>query len=427
MTIYEAAKQARKASIQLAATQGDIKNKALQGIIDALRSRTNEILEANQRDIERSEQEGLDMPLLKRLKFDEAKIEDCIKGIESLIAMENPVGKVQLQTELDDGLMLTRISCPIGVIGVIFESRPDALVQISSLCLKSGNAALLKGGSEAKETNRILYEIIAEATEAMGIAPGWIVLMESREDVSEILKMDKEIDLLIPRGSNAFVSYIMKNSNIPVMGHADGICHSYVDQAADIDLAVSVVADSKAQYVSVCNALETLLVHQAVAETFLPKLQKELVARGVTIKGCDKTRQIIDVLDATDEDWQTEYLDYILSIKVVADLAEAIEHINTYGSGHTDAIITEDLEAFNTFMALVDTGNVFHNVSTRFSDGFRYGFGAEVGVSTSKIHARGPVGIEGLLIYKYKLTGHGHIVGDYASGKKQFKHRHIRG
>ncbi|MGL4343820.1 MAG: glutamate-5-semialdehyde dehydrogenase [Cellulosilyticaceae bacterium] len=425
MTIYDAARQARKASIQLAATNGDIKNKALQAMAEALRSRSAEIIEANQKDIQRSEAEGLDMPLLKRLKFDEAKIEDCIKGIESLIGMENPVGKVQLQTELDDGLMLTRLSCPIGVVGVIFESRPDALVQISSLCLKSGNAALLKGGSEAKETNRILYTIIAEATVAAGIADGWIVLMESREDVNEILKMDQFIDLLIPRGSNAFVSYIMKNSNIPVMGHADGICHSYVDQAADIDLAVSVVADSKAQYVSVCNALETLLVHEAVAEAFLPKLQAELVGRGVTIKGCPKTKAMIDVIEATDEDWKTEYLDYILSIKVVSDIAEAIDHINTYGSGHTDAIITESEEAFNTFMALVDTGNIFHNVSTRFSDGFRYGFGAEVGVSTSKIHARGPVGIEGLLIYKYKLTGHGHIVGDYASGKKQFKHNRM--
>lgn len=425
MTIYEAAKQARKASIQLAATNSEDKNKALQAMADALRVRTGEIIKANEKDLARSEQEGLDMPLLKRLKFDEAKIDDCIKGIESLIEMENPVGKVQLQTELDEGLMLTRVSCPIGVIGVIFESRPDALVQISSLCLKSGNAALLKGGSEAKETNRILYEIIAEATQGAGVADGWIVLMESREDVNEILKMDQFIDLLIPRGSNAFVSYIMKNSNIPVMGHADGICHSYVDEAADIDLAVSVVADSKAQYVSVCNALETLLVHKKIASVFLPRLKTELDSRGVALKGCSKTKAIIDVQEAIDEDWKTEYLDYILSIKIVENMGEAIEHINTYGSGHTDAIITENQEAFNTFMALVDTGNIFHNVSTRFSDGFRYGFGAEVGVSTSKIHARGPVGIEGLLIYKYKLTGHGHIVGDYASGKKQFKHNYI--
>ena len=425
MNIYEAAKKAREASIILQAVESDAKRKALESIKEALEAHKEAIFKANQVDLEVSEDQDVSMPVLKRLRFDEAKLQDVLDGIESLVHMEEPVGKVQMQTELDEGLILTRVSCPIGVIGVIFESRPDALVQISSLCLKSGNAVLLKGGSEAKETNKILFEIIKKASEEAGMPEGWITLMETREEVSEILKMNKEIDLLIPRGSNEFVQYIMRNSDIPVMGHADGICHTYVDEHADLDLAVKVVTDSKTQYVSVCNALETLLVHEKVANEFLPRLKESLESKGATIKGCAKTRAIIECEEATEEDWQTEYLDYILSIKIVSSLEEAICHINTYGSGHTDCIVSADEEAVQKFMMLVDSGNVFCNVSTRFSDGFRYGFGAEVGVSTSKIHARGPVGIEGLLIYKYKLMGHGHIVGDYASGTKKFTHKKL--
>ncbi|MDU6852851.1 MAG: glutamate-5-semialdehyde dehydrogenase [Zhenhengia sp.] len=425
MNIYEAAKKAREASIILQAVESDAKRKALESIKEALEAHQEAIFKANQVDIEMSEAQNVSMPVLKRLRFDKAKLQDVLDGIESLVHMKEPVGKVQMQTELDEGLILTRVSCPIGVIGVIFESRPDALVQISSLCLKSGNAVLLKGGSEAKETNKVLFEIIKKASEEAGMPEGWITLMETREEVSEILKMNKEIDLLIPRGSNEFVQYIMRNSDIPVMGHADGICHTYVDEHADLDLAVKVVTDSKTQYVSVCNALETLLVHEKVANDFLPRLKESLESKGATIKGCAKTRAIIECEEATEEDWQTEYLDYILSIKIVSSLEEAICHINTYGSGHTDCIVSTDEEAVQKFMMLVDSGNVFCNVSTRFSDGFRYGFGAEVGVSTSKIHARGPVGIEGLLIYKYKLLGHGHIVGDYASGVRKFTHKKL--
>lgn len=425
MNIYEAAKKAREASIILQAVESDAKRKALESIKEALEAHQEAIFKANQVDIEMSEAQNVSMPVLKRLRFDKAKLQDVLDGIESLVHMEEPVGKVQMQTELDEGLILTRVSCPIGVIGVIFESRPDALVQISSLCLKSGNAVLLKGGSEAKETNKVLFEIIKKASEEAGMPEGWITLMETREEVSEILKMNKEIDLLIPRGSNEFVQYIMRNSDIPVMGHADGICHTYVDEHADLDLAAKVVTDSKTQYVSVCNALETLLVHEKVANDFLPRLKESLESKGATIKGCAKTRAIIECEEATEEDWQTEYLDYILSIKIVSSLEEAIYHINTYGSGHTDCIVSTDEKAVQKFMMLVDSGNVFCNVSTRFSDGFRYGFGAEVGVSTSKIHARGPVGIEGLLIYKYKLLGHGHIVGDYVSGVRKFTHKKL--
>lgn len=423
MNIYEAAQNARKASIQLAAIEGNQKNKALQAIAEALKINQSEIEKANRIDLENSQKEQVAMPILKRLKFDESKLQDTIQGIQSLIGLKDPVGKVQLKTALDEDLILTRLACPIGVIGVIFESRPDALIQISTLCLKSGNAVLLKGGSEAKETNKILYEIIKKASEEAGIPTGWIGLMENRQDVNEILKMDQFIDLLIPRGSNEFVSYIMQNSNIPVMGHADGICHVYVDDQADEELAVKVVTDSKTQYVAVCNALETLLVHKSIAPHFLPQLKASLDQHNVLIKGCEKTRQIINVEQAEDIDWQTEYLDYILAIKIVEDIEEAIEHINQYGSGHTDCIVTKDQAKADSFMMLVDSGNVFHNISTRFSDGFRYGFGAEVGVSTAKIHARGPVGIEGLLIYKYQLKGNGHIVADYANGNKQFVHK----
>ncbi|MGC8802996.1 MAG: glutamate-5-semialdehyde dehydrogenase, partial [Bacteroidales bacterium] len=326
---------------------------------------------------------------------------------------------------LDEGLELYRVSCPIGVIGVIFESRPDALVQISSLCLKSGNAVLLKGGSEAAHTNRILAEIIASASQQSGIPTGWIQLLESRADVNEMLKMDEYIDLIIPRGSNEFVRYIMDHSRIPVLGHADGICHVYVDAEADMDMAMKIAVDSKTQYVAVCNAAETLLVHKDIAATFLPRLKEQLDKFPVELRGCQRTQQIIPVHPATEEDWKTEYLDYIWSIRIVDNVQEAIEHVNRYGSGHTETIVTNNAHTAKMFMDLCDSGNLFWNASTRFSDGYRYGLGAEVGISTNKIHARGPVGLEGLVIYKWKLIGKGHIVDDYTSGVRRFTHRKI--
>jgi glutamate-5-semialdehyde dehydrogenase len=360
---------------------------------------------------------------MKRLRFDEKKLEEAIEGIHSLMALPDPVGKTLQATRLDANLDLYRVTCPIGVIGVIFESRPDALVQISSLCLKSGNAVLLKGGSEARDTNRVLADIIASAGERTGIASGWLQLLETRSDVKEMLALDRSIDLIIPRGSNEFVRYIMDNSSIPVLGHADGVCHCYVDAGADLDMAEKIVVDSKTQYVAVCNAAETLLVHDDIAPAFLPKIKSALEAKHVSLVGCSRTRQLIDIEPATDEDWEMEYLDLRLSIKTVGNLEQAIEHINTYGSGHTDAIVTADKDRALAFMELVDSGNVFWNCSTRFSDGFRYGFGAEVGISTNKIHARGPWASTGLLIYKYKLMGDGQIVADYAEGRKKFIHK----
>lgn len=425
MNIKEAARMAKQASIKLAAVDEDVKNKALSEIVRLLKERQNEIILANEVDLERSKKENLSMPIFKRLKFDNKKIEDVINGINSLIRLPDPVGETLAATELDRGLQLYKVSCPIGVIGVIFESRPDALVQISALCLKSGNAVLLKGGKEARNTNKVLAHVIKEATESAGIPSGWIQNIETREDVRELLKMDEYIDLVIPRGSNAFVKYIIENSNIAVLGHADGICHCYVDSDADVKMAVEIVVDSKTQYVAVCNAAETLLVHKDIAVRFLPLLKEELDKRNVELVGCEETQGIIDIASATEEDWGTEYLDYKLSIKVVNNIKEAIEHINTYGSGHTDAIVTKNKKNVDVFMNFVDSGNVFWNCSTRFSDGFRYGFGAEVGISTNKIHTRGPVGLDGLLIYKYKLLGQGHVVEDYTSKLKTFKHKKI--
>jgi glutamate-5-semialdehyde dehydrogenase len=426
MDIKQIAELAKKAAIETAAIKGAVKNHALRAIANALKKNNKEIIEANKKDIALAEAEGIAKPLMKRLKFDEAKIADVCSGIETLVKMREPVGQTLSATKLDEGLELYKVSCPIGVIGVIFESRPDALVQISSLCLKSGNTVILKGGSEAAATNEMLTKVITEASEKAGMPEGWIQLLHTREDVVGMLKLDKYIDLVIPRGSNEFVRYIMNNTNIPVLGHADGICHVYIDAEADLKMAADIVIDAKCQYPAVCNAMETLLVHGAVASDFLPVIKTKLEERGVEIRGCEETRAIIDVKPATENDWSTEYLDYILSIKVVGGISEAIEHINKYGSKHTDAIVTKNPAAAAKFMDMVDSADVFWNVSTRFSDGYRFGLGAEVGISTSKIHTRGPVGIEGLLIYKWKLIGSGQTVAEYSEGRKTFTHKKLK-
>lgn len=416
------AQAARSASLRMAVLPSETKDRAIHAIADALADHREDILAANRADLAKAETDGLAAPLLKRLRFDDAKIRESAEGLRSLASLPDPVGVTTLHTILDQGLDLYRVTCPIGVIGVIFESRPDALVQISSLCLKSGDAVLLKGGSEALETNRALAGVIAGAAAAAGIPDGWIGLLESREDVRTILSMDQDIDLLIPRGSNAFVRHIMDHSRIPVLGHADGICHVYLDAAADPGMAVSVTVDSKTQYVAVCNACETLLVHAAAAPVLLPPVAAALRERGVTLLGCPRTVALVGCEPATEEDWRTEYLDYRLSVRIVDSLEEAVDHIHRYGSGHTEAIVTSDRDAAARFLSMVDAGNVFWNCSTRFSDGFRYGFGAEVGISTSRIHARGPVGLEGLVTYKYKVLGQGQTVSAYASGQKRFLH-----
>ena len=427
MDTQEVARQAKSAAIGMAALDAETKNSALQAIVAALVKNGAAIAAANQEDLDQAEKEGLAAPLLKRLKFDAGKLKEACTGLESLIQLEDPVGVTLSALELDQGLELYKVSRPIGVIGVIFESRPDALVQISSLCLKSGNAVLLKGGSEASRTNRILADTITAAGARAGLPDGWLGLLETRSDVTEMLALDHSIDLIIPRGSNAFVRHIMDNTHIPVLGHADGICHVYIDRHADIDQAVRIAVDSKCQYVAVCNAAETILIHEAVADQALPMLQAALEAKGVEIRGCPTTRRAIDVKPAEDEDWGTEYLDLIVSMRVVPTMDAAIGHINRYGSGHTDVIVTSDRQRAVRFMDCVDSADLFWNASSRFSDGFRFGLGAEVGISTNKIHARGPVGMEGLLIYQWRLIGEGHIVADYSGEQaKPFTHKKLQ-
>ena len=418
--IAEIAREMKLASPEVAATSTETRNAALAAIKEALAANAAAIFEANEADLAAAEESGVAPAIVKRLKFDQHKLDDVCAGIDDLIKLADPVGAVLLDRELDEGLRMRRIACPIGVIGVIFEARPDALVQISTLCLKSGNCSILKGGSETMRTNKALFELIHAAATAAGMPELCMFQIEAREDIGKLLACDGSVDLLIPRGSNSFVRYIMDNTRIPVMGHADGICHIYADESADVELAVPVIIDAKTQYTAACNAVETLLVHRAVAPSLLPPLAAACAEAGVTLRGDADTQAIIDCTPATDDDWATEYLDLILSVKIVDDIDEAITHINRYGSHHTDAIMAEDDAAAAHFMQLVDSAGVYRNCSTRFADGFRYGFGAEVGISTSKLHARGPVGLEGLVTYKYEIEGHGHIVGDYATGKRSF-------
>lgn len=426
MNIREETKQMKLASPLLAATAMEKRNEALACIREALNAHKEEIFEANRKDLALARENHVAPAVVKRLTFNEAKLSDVTAELTSLISLPDPIGKVTLDRELDEGLRLTRVTCPIGVIGVIFEARPDALVQISSLCLKSGNCAILKGGKETTYTNRILFSLIHEAAVKAGLPEKCLLQAEQHNEIDELLECHESVDLLIPRGSNAFVQYIMNHTSIPVLGHADGVCHMYVDKDYDLKKAIPLIIDGKTQYTAACNAVETVLVHRDIAADFLPKLADALREAGVTIRGSEEVSRLIPVeIIPEGESWHREYLDLILAIKLVSDVDEAISHINTYGSHHTDCIITENDETARRFMTLVDSAGVYQNASTRFADGFRYGFGAEVGISTSKIHARGPVGLEGLVSYKYKLMGHGQIVGDYASGKKKFHFRDL--
>ncbi len=430
-SVRKLAQEAKAASGRLAQLSTDAKNHALLTIARNLNEHAREIIQANEKDLNTAqtlvEAGELSAASFARLKLNDAKLADMIEGLKQVAQLEDPVGKITLATELDEGLMLYRVNCPIGVIGVIFESRPDALVQITALCLKTGNSALLKGGSEAAHTNRALFQTIQVALAEAGLPGAALSLLESREDVNALLKAEGLVDLLIPRGSNALVRFIQENTNIPVLGHAEGLCHVYVDRAADLDKALKIVLDAKAQYAAVCNAAETLLIHQDIATTFLPRVIATLQPANIEIR-CHpadiRDYALEGVNAASEEDWRTEYNDLILAVKTVPSIEAAIAHINRYGSRHTDAILTEDRAAFAKFFGEVDSAGVFLNASTRFADGFRYGFGAEVGISTNKLHPRGPVGLEGLVTYKYQLIGDGHIVADY-TGKdaKPFKHK----
>ena len=420
MNMKEATKRMKQDSSKMAALSGEQRNKALEAVRAALLEKKEEIFLANEEDMKAAEEAGIAPAVMKRLKFDEHKLEDVTAGIQELIKLPDPLSKVQLARQLDEGLELYRVSCPIGVIGIIFEARPDALVQISSLCLKSGNCAVLKGGKETARTNKVLFDIIYTAAVQTGVPEGCMLQAELHNEIDELLSCHESVDLLIPRGSNQFVQYIMNHTKIPVMDHADGICHIYVDEEYDEKKAIPVIIDAKTQYTAACNAVETLLIHRKIAEKFLPVLYQELTEHKVKVRGTEEVSRIIPCELMGEEEFNTEYLDLIVSVKLVENVQEAVAHINRFGSHHTDCIITEKKETAEIFMQLVDSAGVYQNCSTRFADGFRYGFGAEVGISTGKIHARGPVGLEGLVTYKYKLFGQGQIVGDYAEGRSNF-------
>ena len=420
--LHEMSLKAREAFYDLSGAPVEKRNAALLKMAETLEKRREAIFAANREDLEEAEKDGLAQPLLHRLVFGPEKMAQVIAGLKALCALPDPIGATTLATRIAEGLDLYRVTCPIGVLGIIFESRPDALVQIASLAIKSGNTALLKGGREALRTNRELCEAVREALREAGLPADAAQLMETREDVAAMLKEDQLIDLIIPRGSNEFVRYIMDHSRIPVLGHADGICHVYIDREADPAMAVRVAVDSKTQNVSVCNAMETLLVHRDIAAAVLPPLGEELKKRKVRLLGDERTSEFLRCVPATEKDWATEYLDYVLSIRVVDSVEEAIRHINHYGSHHTDAIVTANPETARLFLSRVDSAGVYWNASTRFSDGFVYGLGAEVGIATGKLHARGPMGLEGLTTYKYKLLGTGNILAEMKSGEKPYLH-----
>ena len=430
-TLESIAQNAKLASYSLASLDTLTKNNALEAVADKLEQNKHLILQENAKDLEAAktllESGEINQSTYNRLKLDENKMRDMIQGIRDVKRLDDPVNKKLWAMGMDTGLDLYRVSCPIGVIGVIFEARPDVIPQISALAIKSANAVILKGGKEAYNTNVILTKLINEAlAQTESFPKDTINLIFSREDVAKMLTMDKYIDLIIPRGGNALVQYIKSNTKIPVMGHADGICHIYIDEFADVKKATDICIDAKTQYPSACNAVETVLIHESLLENYLPQLVIEYEKAGVTVKACEKCKEFVPHVQlATKEDWATEYGDKIISIKAVKDIFDAIAHINVYGSGHTDCIISEDKQSIEVFMNLVDSAGVFANASTRFADGFRYGLGAEVGISTAKTHARGPVGLEGLVIYKYKMYGSGQTVAPYADGKKTFIHQRI--
>lgn len=415
MDVENIAKNANSAFLKTMNLSCEVKNQALYNIIAKLQIQKNEILKANELDLSHAktmlDNNEINKATFDRLKLNENKIQGLIEGLNDLIKLDDPVNCVLWQKELDEGLILKKISTPIGVIGVIFEARPDCYIQIASLLIKSGNCGILKGGIESINTNKIMAEIVNSALQETKEFPlGAINLIESRDDVKKMLDMDNYINLIIPRGSNKLVSYIKENTKIPVLGHSSGICHIFVDENADFENTLNIIIDAKTQYPSACNAVETVLVHKEYP--YFEKLKTSLLNSDIKVV-------------ENPENYSIEYGDKILNIKTVENIDEAIEHINKYGSHHTDCILSDDEENINKFMNLVDSSSVFSNCSTRFSDGFRYGFGAEVGISTNKTHARGPVGLEGLTIYKYQLFGSNNLVAPYATGEKKFSHKLI--
>ena len=412
----------RLAAVELGQTDDQQRADALQAMADALAERADTIVAANLDDLERSAAEGLAPALMSRLKLDAAKLAGAIDGVRKLATLPDPLGRRQLHRELDQGLVLERITVPLGVVGVIFEARPDAVVQIASLAIRSGNGAMLKGGSEARCTNEAVMDALKLGLDRSAVSADALTLLTTRQESLALLRLDGLVDLIIPRGSNELVRFIQDNTRIPVLGHADGICHLYVDAAAEVEQAVRIAIDSKTQYPAACNAIETLLVHESIAPAFLASAVPAFQSAGVSLRGDERSRELGVSDAASDEDWRTEYLDLILSVRVVSSMDAALDHIRRHGSRHTEAIATADERAAERFLAAVDSAGVYHNCSTRFADGFRYGFGAEVGISTQTLPPRGPVGLDGLVTYRYRLRGDGHIAADFADGTRRFTH-----
>ncbi len=421
--LLEKAEKLRIASIKISQTNNNERIRALNLMADSLEKNSNEIIKANIKDYQKAETKGISKALLSRLKLSKEKLSLGIEGIRKVGNLSDPLGQIQIKKELSKGLILERKTVPIGVLGVIFESRPDAVMQISALAIRSGNGVMLKGGSEANFTNLAIVSALKKGLQKSNLDDNSICLLTSRKDSMAMLNLEKFINLIIPRGSNELVKFIQENTGIPVLGHADGICHLYIDNEVNLDIALRVSLDSKIQYPAACNAVETLLIHKDIAPEFLKKAIPIFNSKDVKLIGDKKSIQMGVDIEANYEDWQTEYLDLILSIRIVDDLEEAIAHIQKFSSKHTDGIVTENINNANKFMSEIDSAGVFHNCSTRFADGFRYGFGAEVGISTQTLPPRGPVGLEGLVTYKYFLRGKGHIVDDFSTGKSIYTHK----
>lgn len=406
-------KQARVAADALRAMTSAVKDAALLGIAERLVASAPALREANAKDLEAGRAKGLSPAMLDRLELNDKRIAAMADGLRAVAALPDPVGEILYQTIRPNGLRIAQIRQPIGVVGIIYESRPNVTADAAALCLKSGNACILRGGSEAIHSNVAIAKVFIEGAVAAGVPERavQIVTTTDRAAVGQLLKLDKYVDVIVPRGGKSLIARILDESHIPVVAHLDGICHTYVHADADLTMAKNICLNAKLQRPGVCNAMETLLVHEAIAPRFLPEMADALRVGGCELRGCPKTQAIIDCAPATEEDWTTEYLDKILSIRVVASLEEAIEHINMFGSHHSDAIVTEGYAAAERFLDAVDSATVYVNASTRFTDGFEFGMGAEIGISTNKLHCRGPMALKELTTVKYVIRGSGQIRG----------------
>jgi glutamate-5-semialdehyde dehydrogenase len=427
------AESARRAARTLATVPSERRSAAIRTAAELVGMNSRALLTANAQDL------GDASPMLasgeitaatfERLRLTDKKIAEMTRSMLAVADLPDPIGRVLQRTELDDSLVLNKITCPLGVLAIIFEARPDAVTQISALGLKSANAVILKAGREVERTASALVDLIRKALTQSGLPEESAALVTGRESVKQLLAMSDLVDMVIPRGSKQLVEFVQAHTRIPVLGHAEGVCHIYVDAAADPEMALAIIDDAKTDYPAACNAAETVLVHERIADSFLPRLAERLRSRQVVLRGCEKTRAILanqPIEPVAEGEWRTEYSNLVLAVRVVRSMEEAVEHIQKYGSAHTEAIVSEDQTAAEEFLARVDAAGVFHNASTRFADGFRYGFGAEVGISTSKLHARGPVGVEGLTTYKYVLRGSGQVVGDYhGANARPFRHKRL--